>query len=220
MLGWQTGPNACVAAAPGLLKVTGSTSSAAADAADASSHFAAAEQQSGQSLLVPRRLRLGQRLGTQCRLAGEFPAAMAGELRSAAIQRQAPGPISSTTSVDFTPALSTIDCTTSGFFRMCWPLDLWNSMPACHACNAGSGCAGPAGVKARAGLGSEAELLPPTAAALLAAAHGGRPASQIDLQLVYSPLKPPAAFLPAFFATPPAARRPDMVAYGSAFYII
>ena len=41
-----------------------------------------------------------------------------------------PGPISSTTSVDLTPALSTIDCTTSGFFRMCWPLLLWNSMPA------------------------------------------------------------------------------------------
>lgn len=44
-------------------------------------------------------------------------------------QRGAPGPISSTTSVLFTPALSTIDCTTSGFFRICWPLDLWNSMP-------------------------------------------------------------------------------------------
>ena len=41
-----------------------------------------------------------------------------------------PGPISRTTSVGLRPALSTIDCTTRGFFRMCWPLDLWNSMPA------------------------------------------------------------------------------------------
>ena len=41
-----------------------------------------------------------------------------------------PGPISSTTSVLFSPDFSTMDCTTSGFFRMCCPLDLWNSMPA------------------------------------------------------------------------------------------
>jgi hypothetical protein len=41
-----------------------------------------------------------------------------------------PGPISSTTSVVFMPALSTIDCTTKGFRKMCCPLLLWNSMPA------------------------------------------------------------------------------------------
>ncbi len=41
-----------------------------------------------------------------------------------------PGPISSTTSVLFTPALSTMACTTIGFFRICWPLLLWNSRPA------------------------------------------------------------------------------------------
>ena len=40
-----------------------------------------------------------------------------------------PGPTSSTTSVLLMPALSTIDCTTSGFFKMCCPLLLWNSMP-------------------------------------------------------------------------------------------
>lgn len=44
-----------------------------------------------------------------------------------------PGPISSTTSVLLMPALSTMDCTTSGFFRMCCPLLLWNSMPAGEA---------------------------------------------------------------------------------------
>ena len=41
-----------------------------------------------------------------------------------------PGPTSSTTSVLLMPALSTMDCTTSGFFSMCCPLLLWNSMPA------------------------------------------------------------------------------------------
>ena len=41
-----------------------------------------------------------------------------------------PGPISSTTSVHLMPALSTMDWTTSGFFRMCCPLLLRNSMPA------------------------------------------------------------------------------------------
>lgn len=39
-----------------------------------------------------------------------------------------PGPISSTMSVLFTPAFSTMLSTTSGFLRMCWPFDLWNSM--------------------------------------------------------------------------------------------
>ena len=42
-----------------------------------------------------------------------------------------PGPISKTVSVDLMPALSTIDWTTIGFFRICCPLPLWNWMPAC-----------------------------------------------------------------------------------------
>ena len=42
-----------------------------------------------------------------------------------------PGPISKTVSVDLMPALSTMDWTTIGFFRICCPLPLWNWMPAC-----------------------------------------------------------------------------------------
>ena len=37
-----------------------------------------------------------------------------------------PGPISSTTSVDFTPPFSTMALTIIGFFRMCCPYDLRN----------------------------------------------------------------------------------------------
>lgn len=49
--------------------------------------------------------------------------------RSFMVRLPVPGPISSTTSVLLTPALSTMACTTIGFFKMCWPLDLWNSRP-------------------------------------------------------------------------------------------
>lgn len=41
-----------------------------------------------------------------------------------------PGPISRTVSVVFSPDFSTIAWTTIGFFRICWPLLRWNSMPA------------------------------------------------------------------------------------------
>ncbi len=39
--------------------------------------------------------------------------------RSFMVRFPVPGPISSTTSVDLSPDFSTMDCTTSGFFRMC-----------------------------------------------------------------------------------------------------
>lgn len=45
-----------------------------------------------------------------------------------------PGPISSTTSVLLTPALSTMAWTTRGFFRMCCPKDFLNSMPEKPPC--------------------------------------------------------------------------------------
>ncbi len=44
-----------------------------------------------------------------------------------------PGPISSTTSVGLMPALSTMDWTTRGFFKMCCPLLFRNSMPGAHS---------------------------------------------------------------------------------------
>mmetsp|Transcript_65570 Transcript_65570/g.207396 ORF Transcript_65570/g.207396 Transcript_65570/m.207396 type:complete len:249 (+) Transcript_65570:480-1226(+) len=49
--------------------------------------------------------------------------------RSFWVRFPVPGPISSTTSVLLTPAFSTIELTTIGFFRMCWPKDFLNSMP-------------------------------------------------------------------------------------------
>lgn len=47
---------------------------------------------------------------------------------SLTVRLPVPGPISSTMSVLFTPAFSMMLSTTSGFFRMCWPFDLWNSI--------------------------------------------------------------------------------------------
>ena len=135
-------------------------------------------------------------------------------------RQRSPGPISSTTSVDLTPALSTIDCTTSGFFRICWPLDLWNSMPAGgqrwrtrkHESQRGSGGAGGAGRRRRmrrcrwwAEQGRRRLALPEIAEQRSLFTAGGR------APCTSSPENPPAAFLADFLPTPPAARRPDMM---------
>lgn len=45
-----------------------------------------------------------------------------------------PGPISRTMSVLLSPAFSTMDCTRSGFFRICCPLLFWNWIPWNRSC--------------------------------------------------------------------------------------
>ena len=49
--------------------------------------------------------------------------------RSFLVRFPVPRPISRTTSVGLTPDFCTIESTSKGFLRMCWPLDLWKEIP-------------------------------------------------------------------------------------------